>query len=143
VSESVWIEHLTFADCWARLATTTVARLGVLVDSAPEIYPINFRICGDTLVFRTDTGTKLRAIERSPSVCIEADALDPDRATGWSVLVKGRAVEVTEPRELDALQQLPLTPWGIGEKSHWIRVVTAEITGRCIRRGVGDDLGVG
>lgn len=134
----VWIEYLSSAECWTRLRNSKIGRLGVLVDSAPEIYPVNFVVDAQSLVFRTDPGNKFKAMERSPSVCLEVDGIDHDRETGWSVLAKGRASEVTTPVELDALAGLPLSFWGIGEKAHWLRVAVTEVTGRCIRRGADD-----
>ena len=54
--------------------------------------------------------------------------------TGWSVLVKGRAAEVTDPVELDDVTRLPLHPWAPGPKDHWIRIEANEVTGRSISR---------
>ncbi|MEO7429615.1 MAG: pyridoxamine 5'-phosphate oxidase family protein, partial [Acidimicrobiales bacterium] len=63
------MEHLPPEECWSLLATVPVGRIGVLVNSAPEIYPVNHAVDGETIVFRTDPGTKLDAVDRSPSVC--------------------------------------------------------------------------
>ena len=82
------------------LAAAAVGRVGVLVDSAPEIYPVNHAVDGESVLFRTDPGNKLHAVERSPSVCFEADGIDADARGGWSVLVKGRAVELTSAADL-------------------------------------------
>jgi hypothetical protein len=57
---------------------------------------------------------------------------------GWSVLVKGRAVELTTPDDLQHASRLPLELWALGEKTHWIRIVPREITGRRIHRGDRD-----
>ena len=127
-----WLEHLNPGRCWELLASVPVGRVGVINDSAPEIYPVNHAVDGQTIVFRTDPGTKLRGMLRSPSVCYEADAIDPEDATGWSVLVKGSAVQVRDPDELRALADLPLRLWALGDKAHWIRIVPAEVTGRRI-----------
>ena len=127
-----WVEYLRAEECWELLARTPVGRIGVLVDSAPEIYPINHCVDGGTIVFRTDAGNKLRSIDRSPSVCFEADGIDLVDSTGWSVLVKGRACELTTADELDAASRLPLRFWGLGAKPHWVRVVPREVTGRRI-----------
>jgi hypothetical protein len=54
--------------------------------------------------------------------------------TGWSVLVKGRAAEVTDPFELADVTRLPLRPWAPGAKDHWIRIEPREVTGRSISR---------
>ena len=127
-----WLEHLSAAACWGLLAEAGGGRIGVLVDSAPEIYPVNFVVDGEAIVFRTDPGSKLRGLDRSPSVCFEADQLDLEARTGWSVLVKGRAVEVTGADDLRRVEALPLRYWSVGEKAHWIRIVPAEVTGRRI-----------
>jgi uncharacterized protein len=127
-----WLEHLSAARCWELLAATPVGRLGVINDSAPEIYPVNHVVDADGLVFRTDPGSKLRGLCRSPAVCFQVDGVDPADNTGWSVLVKGRAVEVHDPDELGRLARLPLRYWCLGDKAHWIRIVADEVTGRRI-----------
>jgi len=127
-----WLEHLDPATCWELLAATPVGRIGVIHDSAPEIYPVNHVVDGRSIVFRTDPGTKLRGLLRSPSVCYQVDGLDPEAATGWSVLVKGRAVEVRSAAEVRRLAGLPLRWWALGDKVHWVRIEPAEVTGRRI-----------
>lgn len=127
-----WLEHLSPAECWASLTTAPVGRIGVLNDSAPEIYPVNHVVDRFTIVFRTDPGSKLRGLLRSPSVCYEVDGVDPGDATGWSVLVKGRAVELRDPDDLRRVAELPLRYWTLGDKAHWIRIVPTEVTGRRI-----------
>ena len=134
-----WLEHLTPVQCWQLLASTPVGRVGVLRDSAPEIYPVNHVVDHASIAFRTDPGGKLHALTRSPAVCFEVDAVDPATASGWSVLVKGRATEVRELHEVARLAALDLRYWVPGTKQHWVRIVADEVTGRRIwapeRRG--------
>jgi uncharacterized protein len=132
IDGKTWMEHLSVTRCWELLASTPVGRIGVLHDSAPEIYPVNHLVDGDSIVFRSDVGGKLSALDRSPAVCYEVDAIDPGTATGWSVLVKGRAAVVSDPAEQRRLTELGLTQWSLGHKLHWIRIVPAEVTGRRI-----------
>jgi nitroimidazol reductase NimA-like FMN-containing flavoprotein (pyridoxamine 5'-phosphate oxidase superfamily) len=132
--DEVWIEHLGVDDCWALLSETPVGRIGVLVDSAPEIYPVNHLVDGATIVFRTDPGGKLRGLERTPLVSYQVDGADCGKETGWSVLVKGRATEVRDTPEVRRLASLPLRYWGVGEKAHWVRILPTEVTGRRIHR---------
>ena len=91
IDSRTWLLHLSDAECWRLLDEHAVGRVGVLVDSAPEIYPVNYRTDGRSILFRTDPGSKLHGLERSPSACFEIDGLEPASRTGWSVLVKGRA----------------------------------------------------
>lgn len=89
VDGRTWLERVSPAMCWELLASTPVGRIGVLNDSAPEIYPVNHVVDDQSIVFRTDPGSKLRGLGRSPAVCYEVDGIDVDNTTGWSVLVKG------------------------------------------------------
>lgn len=132
IDPRTWLEHLTPAQCWQLLASTPVGRIGVLRNSAPEIYPVNHVVDHASVVFRTDPGSKLHGLIRSPAVCYEVDAVDPATSTGWSVLVKGRATEVRDQHELDRLSDLHLRFWVPGTKQHWVRIIADEVTGRRI-----------
>jgi len=132
--ELPWVVYLSQAECWDLLAASAVGRVGVVIDTAPEIYPVNHVVDDRTIVFRTDPGNKLSGLERTPSVCYQVDCVDVEDNTGWSVLVKGRAVVVRAPDELRRAALLPLRLWGLGEKATWVRIVPAEVTGRRIER---------
>jgi uncharacterized protein len=136
IDPRVWCECLSRSECWRLLAASQVGRIGVLVDGAPEIYPVNHVVDGHSIVFRTDPGNKLRGLDRSPYVCFEVDGIDQDNRTGWSVLVKGRAIEVTDSDELARAARLPLKFWALGDKAHWVQIIPAEVTGRRINRGL-------
>ena len=137
IDGKTWLEHLPQRECWELLASTPVGRIGVLVDSAPEIYPVNHAVDGETIVFRTERGGKLRGLDRSPSVCFEVDGYDVDTSTGWSVLVKGRAHTVTGAEEERHLLGLDLRYWSIGPKPLWVRIEPARVSGRRIYRPHG------
>ena len=61
------------------------------------------------VVFRTDEGTKLDAAARGSGVAFEIDGTDEAARTGWSVVVRGEATEVTDPAELARLRKLRLS----------------------------------
>ena len=134
-----WLEHIGSEECWQLLGSVPVGRIGVLVDSAPEIYPVNHLVDGHSIVFRTAPGSKLRGLERSPSVCFQVDGIDPDSHTGWSVLVKGRAVLLKGGDEVGRVADLPVEYWPVGSKSDWVRIEPHQVTGRRIWHGTGTD----
>lgn len=121
------LEQLPAVTCWELLAASPVGRLGVIVDSAPEIYPVNFAVDGESIVFRVAGGTKLDGLVRSAAVCFEVDGVDAREQQGWSVLVKGRAEHAVDGRRLDAFG---LRPWARGIKPTWIRIAPRAVTGR-------------
>jgi nitroimidazol reductase NimA-like FMN-containing flavoprotein (pyridoxamine 5'-phosphate oxidase superfamily) len=130
-----WLEYMNPSVCWNLLSQAQMGRIGVIVDSAPEIYPVNFVVDEQSIVFRTDGGSKLRGLDRSPSVCFEVDHIEADQRQGWSILVKGRAAELVTADELSKVTSLPLEPWALGPKSRWIRIKPEEVTGRRIHPG--------
>ena len=129
-----WLEVLPPPACWGLLAECRIGRLAFVVDGVPEVLPVNFVTDGETVVFRTDPGTKLDAVARGPVVAFEADHVDDRAEGGWSVVVKGYVEEIHDPGELRHVRGLPLRPWSYGEKAHWVRIVAREISGRRIVR---------
>ena len=73
-----------------------------------------------------------------PIVCFEVDGTDPVARRGWSVMVKGRAVEVAGGDNIARLTGLDLRYWAPGEKQHWIRIEPEQVTGRRINRPEAD-----
>ena len=88
------LEELGRDDCLQFLARAPLGRLGVVVGGRPLVFPVNFTLDGDAVILRTDEGTKLHAARNGP-VAFECDGIDRLYHTGWSVLVRGVAKEVT------------------------------------------------
>jgi hypothetical protein len=74
IGARTWLEHLSPAECWDLLASTPAGRIGILNDSAAEIYPVNRVVDRHTIVFHTDPGSKLRGLLRTPTVCTRSTA---------------------------------------------------------------------
>lgn len=123
-------EVLAPADCWKYLRSSYVGRLAVVNGAVPEIFPLNFMIVGEAVVFRTAPGTKLRALLTGAAVAFEADGMNAYATEVWSVVVKG--VPVPFDGDLWTLQDggPDREPWQPGLKEHLIRIVPAEVSGR-------------
>jgi uncharacterized protein len=132
IDARTWMEHLSPESCWDLLKTTPVGRIAVMVDGAPEVYPVNFVVDDRSVAFRTAPGTKLSGLDLFPTTCFEADVIDPESHAGWSVMVKGRAAEVVRSDERSRLAARPLTLWTAGVKDHWVRIRPTQVTGRRI-----------
>jgi nitroimidazol reductase NimA-like FMN-containing flavoprotein (pyridoxamine 5'-phosphate oxidase superfamily) len=130
------IEVMEVAECRRLLAGRSIGRLGVVVGGQPVILPVNYVMAGETVVFRTGPGTKL---DHGPgtSACFEIDEFDGARRAGWSVLAVGRLEEITDYDEAGGKgrRELSLTPWAPGERSHWLRLVPRQVTGRRVGGG--------
>jgi uncharacterized protein len=126
--------ELSVSQCWALLRDSVVGRVAVVRGDRPEIFPVNFVVDHGTVLFRTATGSKLAAVTPSSApVAFEADSYDPVKGEAWSVIAKGRASEVTGIHEVFDLAELPLFPWHIAPKPHFVRIEPDELTGRRFR----------
>ncbi len=119
-------------ECLRLLAVHGLGRLAVVSSGKPLVFPVNYALDGDSIIFRTDSGTKLFASSAGHDVAFEIDGADPIYHTGWSILVIGTGHEVTDAEEQRRLEHLRLGPWCPGPKSHWVRVRPQAITGRRI-----------
>lgn len=127
------LEVMSRAECDEKLESTSVGRVGFLADGDVTILPVNYRMSGGTIVFRTTSGSKLEAAGRRAPVAFEIDGWDDSTQTGWSVLAKGTAVEVLSDDEAASLFELGLRPWAEAvERRQWVRIRPDEITGRKI-----------
>ena len=87
--------------CLDLLASRRVGRVGISIGALPVILPVNYAVFDHGVLFRTAAGTKLDAAVRGIVVAFEADAYDPDGRAGWSVLLVGKASEVSDPVKLE------------------------------------------
>jgi nitroimidazol reductase NimA-like FMN-containing flavoprotein (pyridoxamine 5'-phosphate oxidase superfamily) len=128
------IDELTREECLQLLAGRPIGRLAVITaEGVPMVVPVNYVLDGETVLFRTDAGTKVDGLRRHP-VAFEVDDIDSGERTGWCVLVQGVAHEVA-PEEVG---RACVDPWAGGEKRQWVRVVPRRITGRRLTSEVMD-----
>ena len=128
------MEVMLRRECLDRLADQPVGRLAIVAGGRPEIFPVNYAMAGDTVVFRTADGTKLGGALNGP-VAFEVDHTDPNHRSGWSVVIHGRAEAVDEfssPTVAEAARAMPIDPWASFPKNHLVRIVPSSITGRRI-----------
>ena len=131
------MEELAEDECRRLLAERHLGRLAIPDFGGPAIFPVNYVVDRDLVVFRTDPGSKLDAAAERELVAFEVDAAEATR-TGWSVVVRGSLGEVTDPGDLERLRAMPLYPWAPGEKARYVCVRPNSVTGRRIR--IPDDL---
>ena len=125
-------QELTKQECFGLLADQHLGRVVLVDDRGPLALPVNYVVDQHSVLFRTDEGTKLEAASRGGRVAFEVDGVEEATRTGWSVLVRGEAVEVTDPVELARVRQLPLYPWAPGAKGCYVRILPTLLTGRRI-----------
>src|SRR6056297_540435 len=129
------LEVIGMAQCMALLRSRPLGRLAYIERGAPTVVPVNHLVDGPTVVLRSMQGGKLDAAIVEAPVAFQLDDHDPARGTGWSVLVRGRAIPVDDP-ELEARFASELDSWAVeaDAPATWIRIVPDDISGRRLRR---------
>lgn len=133
------LDEIEAAECWQLLATAPVGRVAVVAGHYPVVEPVNFAVDGDAVVFRTASGAKLDMIH-GRHVTFEADEVDADHRSGWSVLVKGVAQSLNVRGNPDLAERSAAggaVPWAPGEREFLVRIPAEEITGRRVRASSG------
>jgi nitroimidazol reductase NimA-like FMN-containing flavoprotein (pyridoxamine 5'-phosphate oxidase superfamily) len=125
------LEVLDRTACLELLARAHLGRLAVVVDGRPLMFPVNYALDGESIIFRTGEGTKLHGA-RDHDVAFEIDAFDRAYHEGWSVLVVGVGEEIADAKEIARYERLPVRPWGTGETTRWMRIRARAVTGRRI-----------
>lgn len=118
---------------WGYLASQSVGRLAVSTDGVPEIFPVNYALDGEFLIFRTAEGSKLEAMALNNHVAFEVDGWDEER--GWSVIVTGTVDLIHDEDEIRRLSKAPLKPWVPTVKKNWVRIVPDQVTARSFNFG--------
>lgn len=128
------LEDLAEDECLDLLNRHHFGRVAFLeqIDLPPVMMPLNYLMHADSVVVRTDPGSKLGGVLRDAPVSFEIDGIDQRHRTGWSVVVSGRAQQVVDPNELEELYQTPLLPWAPGDRSQYVRITPVLVTGRRI-----------
>jgi nitroimidazol reductase NimA-like FMN-containing flavoprotein (pyridoxamine 5'-phosphate oxidase superfamily) len=118
-------------ECRDLLLLGTVGRLAVTTPQGPDIFPVNYGIVDEAIVIETDPGVKL-AHSSFDYVAFEVDSLEPSTRTGWVVVAKGRAEEITDAIDpwRTRLRQIRVHSWVEAPHLHHIAIVHPRLTGR-------------
>lgn len=120
-------------ECLERLAEATVGRFAFPLDGEISVLPVAHTLDGVDVCFRTRGDSKIEAAVDKERVAYEVDDWDVETRTGWSVLVQGTAVLVTEASDLKRLEGNAARSWVDLKGSYtWVRVRTQSITGRAL-----------
>jgi uncharacterized protein len=119
-------------DCIALMTAVPIGRIVFTEAALPAVQPVTFVIDDESVIIRTDEGSRLAAATRNAVVAFETDSFDAETRTGWSVTVVGHALAVDDKDESARLKALPMHPWEPGRRDHYIRVRIEYITGRRI-----------
>lgn len=113
------------------LASVPFGRVVFTARALPAVRVVNHIVDRGEVIVRTSEGSQVALLLGQPSgsvVAYEADELDPATRTGWSVVVTGLAMPVTDPDAVSRYENL-LRPWVEVPMAGFIRIRPEIITG--------------
>jgi hypothetical protein len=129
------IEAMDEHSCLECLHSATLGRVAFRTGDDIDVFPVNYACDGSIVVYRTATGNRLSNAPRD-HVAFEADGWDPNERLGWSVVLKGIALDVTAGNDpfSRALRDRKVVPLAPGRRERWIAIYPSSMTGRRFRR---------
>ena len=130
------LEHDAFRtldrqECLRLLAKVPVGRVVYTRQALPAVLPVNFSLDEDASVLLcTSAGSDLVRAVDGVVVAFEADEFTAATQSGWSVVVTGRAMVVTDPAEHQRLSQTGPRSWMPVKDGVFVRIESELVTGR-------------
>jgi nitroimidazol reductase NimA-like FMN-containing flavoprotein (pyridoxamine 5'-phosphate oxidase superfamily) len=128
---------LSDEQCWERLRGQELGRLVTHVGDVLDIFPVNYVVDGESLLFRTAQGSKLFELTVNDEVLFEVD--DHTDTDAWSVILRGRAHPLDSSAEVERADGLGLRPWIPTLKYTYVRVEPTSLSGRAFERAPEPD----
>jgi nitroimidazol reductase NimA-like FMN-containing flavoprotein (pyridoxamine 5'-phosphate oxidase superfamily) len=115
--------------CLDLLGSVPFGRVVFTHRALPAIRPVNHIVDNGNIIIRSSLGSGITgAAGDGMVVAYEADAIDPDSRTGWSVVVTGKARLVEDPDDLARYEEI-LEPWVDGRMDCVVSIPTDLVTG--------------
>lgn len=116
-------------ECLQLLGLARVGRIVYSDDQGPIALPVNFRMDGETVLFRVSPASEMCPRLDDATVSFQVDRLDDFHQTGWSVLVRGTSSYV-ESEDLPVMRSVRPLPWARGFRPVYVRIRPTRISGR-------------
>jgi nitroimidazol reductase NimA-like FMN-containing flavoprotein (pyridoxamine 5'-phosphate oxidase superfamily) len=126
------LEELSWDDCFTLLRQQVVGRFVYQDESGLAAVPVNYAVAGETIVFRSEAGSKVHDLQ-GRDIAFQVDDIDAANHSGWSVLIRGGAEEVEFERLTELIRQIDETvpqPWKKGIHNIWVVITPKFVSGR-------------
>ncbi len=129
------LHTLSKQECTELLAQIPVGRVALTLNALPVIFPVNYRLIGESVVFGAMAGSSLSRATDGSIAAFQADSFDETNRSGWTVMAVGRALDVGDAEtigRLDLEAELP-EPWALGESAErYFRISLDRVSGHRI-----------
>lgn len=122
------VVELPGPECWKLLGSVVLGRVVFSHHALPAVRVVRHLVDENAIIVRSPRDDVITG-HGETVVCYEADDMDADRRTGWSVVVTGVARPVREPAAMARYGRL-LAACAAGEAGQVIAIEPRLITGR-------------
>jgi transcriptional regulator with XRE-family HTH domain len=119
-------------ECKDHLAGGGVGRVIFRSAGRPVALPVNFKMLGDDVIFRSENDGEVSAIASQEPVSFEVDRIDDAMREGWSVLATGIVNPVSAVAQIHEVEALGIEPWAGGDRRTYFRLSVTKLTGKRI-----------
>ena len=121
------VEELSYGQCRSLLAGGVFGRVAVCTPDGPRIFPVNYSVVGETILFRTSPHGVVASHDWRSFIAFEVDHVDYAEQRGWSVLAVGPGERVDNDEDLDLIKRTwDPRPWASGSRPLYIRLQWTE-----------------
>lgn len=128
------LQEMTTQECWRRLGTEGMGRVGFDRGRGPRIHPVNYTVADQTVYVRTNDasefGSFVRMFGDGALVSFQVDELDAARGERWSVLIAARVRPLSPEAEADLPPSRIPVPVPDGQRPVLVQLTPIEVTGR-------------
>ncbi len=129
------IQVLSKQECLDLLTRVPIGRVALTLNALPVIFPVNYRLIGDSVVFGAMAGSGLSRATDGAIAAFQADSYDEASRSGWTVMAVGQASHLRDAEvlgDLDLGGQLP-EPWALGQSAErYFQIGLRGVTGHRI-----------
>lgn len=125
------VVELTVDECLSLIGTRSVGRVGLVTEAGLRIFPVNFAVSEEKIIFRTlPYGVIANSAHGAEVVDLERD-LDDEGRSGWSVLAVGRCERVEDPGMVRLIRsEHDPDSWADGQRNLYFQIEWTDLTGR-------------
>jgi len=122
---------LTADECLDLLHTKKLGRIALATPAGLRIFPVNYVMHGDAIVFRTVPYGIIANNAHGAKVAFEVDDVDEELRSGWSVLASGPCRRMEDSSEVRQVRDHDdPVPWAEGTRILYFRLDWTDLTGR-------------
>lgn len=101
------VQELSNSEITDFIAEMDYGHLGLAKDNQPYVVPVHYAYSEPYIYIYTTVGLKSEIIRANPNVCLQIEDV-ADREDWRSVIVRGNAVEITDPEQLQPIREMIL-----------------------------------